>query len=260
MRFICQQEAMSQLQELSDHDRHSVLIEGVPGCGKTYLARQYANMLGIPDFQVIDSTVGAVRDAIDACYRISNPIVLCIENLDNGVAAASYALLKFLEEPAPHVYLVVTCQNINNVPDTIVSRSVCVITSPPIDKDIEVYASDKNFERYYQLHQTPLWRCVHTFKYADMVLKMTDEQVDYFAKLSEVLQFKDTVSNISWRLGHYPDNTDTPIELVISYLIEMSTSPHVKQAGIQCIKEINQGRIATHASIAKFIFESKYKE
>lgn len=258
MNFICQQSAISQLQELADHKRHSVLIEGVSGSGKTYLAKQYASMVGAEDFQIIDPTVKSIRSAIDTCYTLSSSIVLCIENLDSGVAAAAYALLKFLEEPASNVYLVVTCANMYKVPDTIVSRSVCVAAAPPTPADVTHYAIEKYPARYQELKATPLWNCVRSFKQADTVLSMTDNQVDYFTSLQSILGFDDNVSSITWKLGHYSDNTATPLDIVVSYVIEMSNSHHIKQAGMQCIKELAAGRVGAHAVLAKFVFECKY--
>ena len=105
MILNCQKEPIQELKQLADSDRHSVLVEGPSGCGKSYLAKQYAAMLGISDFAVINPTVQDIRDSINGSYNLDSPIVLCIENLDCGVPAASYTILKFLEEPLSHVYL-----------------------------------------------------------------------------------------------------------------------------------------------------------
>lgn len=260
MNFLCQQDAMSDLSTLSDNDRHSILICGAAGCGKTYLAHQYAKLLNIEDFQVIQPTVQVIKDTIDTCHNLDHPIVLCIENLDTGVPAASYTLLKFLEEPTHNVYIVVTCRNVNNLPDTILSRSVCVVSSPPVDADLVEYARSKNASRYAELKNYTIWKCVRTFNDVDTVLNLNQTQVEYFNSLSNVLSFNDSVSNLMWKLGHYQDNTETPIELVIRYLIETSDSDTIRKAGITCISELASARIASHAVIAKFLFECKYCE
>ena len=260
MNFRCQESALLDLQKLCSGDRHSVLIEGVSGSGKTYLAMQYASMLQVADFQLIEPTVQAVKSAIDECCKLDNSVVLCIENLDTGVAAASYAILKFLEEPNPNIYIVVTCRNIHNIPDTIISRSVCVVTSPPIGADLANYAECKDITKYLERKNLVIWRCVRTFKDVDIVLNLTDSQLSYFDDLNKLICFKDSVSNMMWTLGHYSDSTETPIDLVIRYLIEISDSSYVRSAGIKCIQELNSARIASHAVIARFLFEVKYCE
>lgn len=260
MNFMCQKSALDELESLCASRRHSVLIEGPEGSGKTYLARQYADMLDVADFQVITPKVDSIKDAIDSCLQIDTPVVLCIENLDTGVPGASYALLKFLEEPLPHVYIVVTCRNIKHVPDTIISRSAVVVTAPPVDIDISSYALSRNGDRFKELQHTMLWRCVRTFSDAETVLNMNPTQLDYFNSLKELAEFRDTVSNIAWKIGHYPDNIETPLELVIRYLMEIANTAHIKKSGIDCIRDLTQGRIASHAALAKFAFDAKYCE
>lgn len=260
MNFICQNASIEELNMLAAGDRHSVLIEGPEGSGKTFLARKYASMLQVPDFQEISPKVDTIKEAIDTCMQIATPIVLCIENLDCGVPAASYTLLKFLEEPLPNVYIVVTCKNLKNIPDTIVSRSVVVSTAPPVDMDISNYAISRDIEKFKQLQQTRLWKCVRTFKDADIVLGMDAEQIKYFTDLESIAKFRDTVSNLVWQIGHYPNNSETPVELVIRYLIELCNTAHIRQAGISCISDLTQGRVAAHAAIAKFVFVCKYCE
>lgn len=260
MNFKCQEQPLKELDTLRLSDRHSVLIEGPSGCGKTYLAMQYANMLDISDFQIISPKVDEIKSAIDGCIQINNPVVLCIENLDTGVAAASYALLKFLEEPLPNVYIVVTCRNLQYVPDTIISRSAVVVTAPPVDIDLATYSINANATKFDQLKFSQLWKCVRTFKDADTVLNMTNEQLNYFNKLPELTRFNDTVSNLVWKISHYEDNSECSVELVIRYIMNSVNTAHIRQAGIECLNDLSLKRIASHAVLAKFVFEAKYCE
>lgn len=260
MIFVCQQEPLNELKKLCDSDRHSILIEGGPGCGKTYLARQFANMKEIPDFQEIAPKVQDIRDAMDLCNKLDNNIVICIENLDKGVSGASYTLLKCLEEPLPNMYIVITCRNINFVPDTIISRSTVVSVSPPTDSDMDLYCRSLNPDRYFKLKDTPLWRCVRVFSDANTVLTLNDEKIAYFDSLNSMQRFSDTVSNIVWKLGHFEDKSETPVELVIRYMMEIINTNHVRKCGIECISDLTQERIAQHAVLAKFAFDCKYCE
>lgn len=260
MNFLCQKEPLIELDTLRLSDRHSILIEGPSGCGKTYLAMQYAKMLKIEDFQIVSPKVDDIKSSIDTCLSLSTPIVLCIENLDTGVPAASYALLKFLEEPLPNVYIIVTCRNLQQVPDTIVSRSAVVVTGPPVDVDLSTYALSVNKNKFDELHFTPIWSCVRTFKDVDTVLNLNPEQVTYFHELPAMCKFNDSVSNIVWKLGHYSDNTECPVELVVRCIMNIVGTEHAKRAGISCLNDLATRRIASHAVLAKFAFELKYCE
>lgn len=260
MNFLCQREATRHLLDLASADRHSILIDGVSGSGKTYLAMQYANMLNIADLQSVEPKVSNIKEAIDACLQLTNPIVLVIENLDTGVPAASYALLKFLEEPLPNVYIVVTCRSIKRVPETIISRSTVVSVAPPINSDVSGYAISKNKDKYMELSNQLIWKCVRSFKDADEVMNMSDSQLSYFTDLQDVIKFQDTVSNIIWKLSHYNDNSESPIELVIRYIMELLKTVHIQKAGVECLDDLASRRIASHAVLAKFVFEAKYCE
>ena len=260
MNFICQKNALKELDMLRLTDRHSVLVEGPSGCGKTYLAMQYAKMLNISDFQVIAPKVDAIKSAIDNCLEFNESVVLCIENLDTGVPGASYALLKFLEEPLPNTYIVVTCRNLKRVPDTIVSRSAVVVTSPPVDSDLTTFAMNSKQEQFSKIKMSKLWKCVSTFQDVDTVLSMNSAQLTYFSNLSVLATFRDTVSNIVWNLGHYPDNSETPVELVIRYIMKCVNTPYMYKIGIECLNDLALKRVATHAVLAKFAFQAKYCE
>lgn len=260
MVFVCQKFSLEELKKLADNDRHSILIEGPSGCGKTYLAKQYAKMLFISDFMEVLPKVNDIRESVDSCNQLDNNIVLCIENLDKGVAGASYTLLKSLEEPFPNIYIVITCTNINDVPDTIISRSTVVSVSAPIDADLDLFSRSVNSEKYMRLQHSDIWKCVRTFNDANTVLNMSDEHLAYFEQIRILSTFKDSVSNIVWSLGHFEDKEETPLEIVIRYIMELVNTNHVRKAGIQCISDILQGRIAKHAALSKFVFECKYCE
>lgn len=260
MNLKFQKESIQELSILAKGYRHSVLIEGQPGCGKSYLAKQYAQMLGVSDFYTVQPTVQSIRDVIDISYGLSNSVVFCIENLDTGVAGASYTLLKFLEEPAENIYIVVTCRNRYKVPDTIISRSACVSMSSPIESDIELYAEVKDAVKFDKFKELLLWRAVRTLKDVDTIYQFNDDQIRYFDELQEVMNFKDIVSNIIWKLGHFNDNSEADPVFVVNYIMSISKSERVRKYAISCVKDLNSSRIAAHAVLAKFVFDCKYGE
>lgn len=258
MIFESQKSAVEALKDLSKSDRHSILIEGPEGCGKTFAAKLFASEIGVDDFSVVASNVQSIRSAIVDCYGLSSPVVLCIENLDTGVSAASYTLLKFLEEPVSTVYIVVTCRNIKYIPDTIVSRSAVVSIASPTPSDLVKYAQMQDSNKYASLANSLLWKCCKTFKDIDTIFSLSGDQIKYYNTLSDILLFKDTVSNIIWKLGHYDDGAETPIDFVMRYIVSISKDVNIRRFGIDCIKELSLSRIAPHVILARYVFDCKY--
>ena len=258
MEFIYQSEAVSELRQVATSDRHSVMIEGPAGCGKSYLASEYAKMLNIDDISFVEPTVSAVRSMMNSVANLSNPMLICIENLDTGVPAAAYTLLKFLEEPQSNVYIVVTCRNIRGVPDTILSRSVCVSIGQPTPIDLETYGAQKDPTLYALRKNSVMWTMCRSFADIDAIFQMTQPQLDYFYDLSNI-NFKDNVSNLTWKLGHYNDNTESPTIFVIRYIYGTTRNELVKKYALQCLVELDTSRVAGHAVLAHFVFNCKYK-
>lgn len=257
MIFENQKSAMDQLKQLGQSDRHSVMIEGLEGCGKTTLAQTYKHLVACSDFTLVEPNVQALRNAIDSCYNISTKSLICIENLDSGVAAASYTILKFLEEPAENIYIVVTCRNRYRIPDTIISRSTVVTIDPPTPQSIIEYVDYKYPDKGIKSHN--LFLCIKTFSDVDRVAQMNKDQIDYFQTFSH-LDFSESISNMAWKLMHYPDNTDLYVPFVIRYIMNLTHNAHVHRCGVECLDDLSTGRIAAHAVVSKFCMDLKYTE
>lgn len=257
MKLICQQEAITQFKRLAEHQQHGVLIIGDPGSGKTYLARQYAGMLGITDFYKINPVIADLKTMIDSVISSGTPVVLCIENLDDGVIQAAYPLLKFIEDCPKHIYIVVTCNNYYAIPDTIPSRCALVNINPPTISDMEQYARSKDPTAYEFLKDKKVWKCIKGFGDVDIVLKFTPEYLKYFDNLDKLNFAKDTVSNLSWKLQHYEDKTEAPLTLVVRYLMQ-DISPNYRKACIECLNALADNRISKNAIVSKLAFDLKY--
>lgn len=254
-----QQDVMSDIQKLAAKRQHNILISGSEGCGKTYLAKLFAKEIGIDDFQIVESKVASIKESIDNCIGSTNPLILCIENLDTGINAASYAMLKFLEEPSDNIYIVITCRNIKRVPDTILSRCVTVALSHMEESDLVAYAKERNPEQLSSVQKDEiLWRCARSIGDVDTLLNLNFQQMGYFKTLLSMLNSKESVSNIIWKLQKFPDGTSTPIEIVIRYLMYSIESETLFVHCHECLMSLSNGRIGTHAVLAKFAFEIKY--
>lgn len=257
MNLTCQADSLNTLKFFADTDRHSILIDGPAGCGKSYLAKQYQKFLNVEDFALVQPTVQSIRDTLDYSYNLESPVVFCIENLDSGALTASYTLLKFLEEPTNLVYLIVTCRNINDIPATIISRCTCISALSPSSSDLVQYAEIQDFARFQTLKDSELWKSVRTFKDVDYVMKMKQDQLAYFESL-RFFSLSDTIQNLSWKLGHFDDNSNTELSFVMNYIISVNDSPRIRKYAIECCRDLSSGRVASHAVLSKFLFECKY--
>lgn len=259
MVFQCQQQALANLMQVSGADRHSIIISGHSGSGKTYLVKEWARMLNISDVAVVNPTVNELRSVIDTLTDSRAPAVMCIENLDEGVVSAAYPLLKFLEECPNYLYVAVTCTNIRNIPDTIISRCIVVDVAMPTSSDISQFASSINLEQFQLVESKKIWKCVKSFTDVKDVLNMDSNKLAYFESLSNVVGFKDSVSSISWTLQHYPDNSPSPIVIVIRYLMQL-LSPNQIPTCLECLEDLQSNRMSTNAIVSKLIFDLKYTE
>lgn len=255
--FQCQQSAIDTLSSVIASDRHSIIIEGPQGCGKTYLANYVAKQLGDIDFVKVLPTVADIRKFVYETSLISNRTVVCIENLDDGVVSAAYTLLKVLEEPQPHIYLVVTCKNIADVPATIISRSVVVSAAGPTPNDLISYTEKFSAEKRQKLINSKLWRACKSFQDIEMLFTLSADKLEYLSSFSCNVK-NDTISTLMWNIGHYPDNTETPANFIIRVLLLQAHSIEERVVILDAIKDMSSRRIASHAVIAKMLLTLKY--
>lgn len=253
-----QHEAIQDLIRYAESNRQAILISGPNGCGKTYLAKHYSKILNIPDYQRIEPKIDNIRDTIQSCYDLANPVVVCIENLDMGVVGASYAILKFLEEPKSNIYIVITCRNVRQIPDTIVSRCVTIDVPPMVPSDLRAYA-DMKYRTELELvtHDEKLWRCVKSIPDMVTLSALTPEQLSYITTTVGFINLSTSVSNIVWKLQNFQDNTSTPIEIVVRYL--MYSNSNWAHSCLDCLNALAQGRLGSHAVLSRLVLELKYK-
>ena len=256
MIFECQESTKLQLTEFAKSDRHSIIIYGESGCGKTHMARQYAQMLDISDFNVVSPTIGDLQETMGSLVESSNKTCICIENLDLGMISVSYSILKFIEEPKSNVYIVITCRTLNNIPDTILSRCVSVKINSPKKYDITTYCKTNRFEDYARLKSHPVLSCIKSFSDVDIVMDMNADKLRYFEEID--IGFHDTVGNISYKLTHYADKSKTPLHIVLRWIYNKSTDMRLKSIIVTCLSELDEGRIADWCILDNAIFKCKY--
>lgn len=261
LNFVCQSEAVKRLNLYAKQNKHSIVIEGVSGSGKTYIAKQYANMLNVQDVVNVPAKVSDIKQTFIDFSRVDNSVLIVIENLDQGVPACSYALLKFMEEPTENMYIIVTCTSKKNIPETILSRSMTVTLLPPTKQDIVEYCRNKHADSYFLIKRSNIWDCVYSFSDADEVCSMTKDQRDYIAKFSNIKMFSGPVSDICWKLGHYSDGSEITSNIIVKYVMSQNKdNDHVVASCKQCLDQLDAKRIARYLTLTKLAFDLKYCE
>lgn len=259
MKLKNQENIMPDLIQMAKSKKHNILISGIKGSGKSYLAKQYAKILNIPDFQLVEPKINVVREVMESCVGLNHPIVICIENLDLGVQGTSYAILKFLEEPSENVYIVITCRNIRQIPDTIVSRAVTMELAPMIKSDLTDYAREKNQSQFEIILQDKyLWQCVMSIDDIDILFELNQSQVEYIASWKALFHKNYSVSEIMWKLQKFPDSSSIPISILIRYIMYSGQSAIIFEICSHCLTTIENSKIASHVALAKLIFELRY--
>lgn len=256
MELAFQQDVLKTLSTVVGKDIHSLLISGIRGTGKTYLAKKYAEMLGVETFHIIESKVSEIRSAVEDSYKIQVPQVICIENLDEGTFSASYALLKYLEEPAPYVYIVVTCVNTLRLPSTILSRTFQICLNAPSMQDIEKYGRAINESKFEVIKHSLLFRSCKSLYDIEYVLNLTPDKIAYYEKFgTDTSIWKNSTDQIIWSLTHFEDNSKLDTKFVFNILLKSYDTALIKEKSLEALLALESKKISEHATVSKFVLE-----
>lgn len=135
-----------QLRNLFDNygeniPRSSIFI-GSNGSGRKTFVHWVADSTSYPLVQV-GQKADEVREFSEICYKIIEPTIYLIPDIEQMSATAQNALLKILEEPPNNAYLMLTAAQENVVLPTIISRCVKFYLSPYSELELIQYAKDK---------------------------------------------------------------------------------------------------------------------
>lgn len=193
--------------------RFAIFI-GERGSGKKCLASTIADYLKYP-ISFVDIKVDSIREVIDTAYKVDTPIIYVIADCDNMSSAAANALLKVTEEPPKNAYFILTCENEENLLQTIRSRGVTYMLEPYSYEDkcdyieeqgVPEFEEDENFILEVASNcgevQQMLNMDVHQFKtYVDLVIDNIAEVSGSNAfKIGDKIALKDDADKYDLRL------------------------------------------------------------
>lgn len=258
MIFKNQLSALEDIEKCIQSDRHSIIITGPEGSGKVYLANDFARKHNIENVVSVSPKVEDVRSFIGSSYSFDERVLGIFENLDNGHVSSCYSLLKFLEEPTANSYIVITCSNIRNIPDTLISRSFVIHVSAPTSSDIVEYAQSLNLDKYLEFSTRLSWKVLRSFEDVNALFNMPQDRIEYLEHISDIMKDCTNVSSLSWALTHYKDNSELPLQLSIRYIMCTCKDPYKLKVCLDALNDIDSKRIAVSSIAAKVAFEFRY--
>lgn len=255
MEFKNQEEAVSMLKKASESDIHTILLHGESGCGKTYLARKYAKYVNAVDFAVITSKMDSVREFMDTVYDSDEKIVVCIENLDSAVSGVAQAILKFLEEPPKHVYIIVTARDVNAVPNTIISRSMMIYVPHFQFNQLMQYAKETHGLRADSIANDLKTYCRNPAD-VDFIMKLQDSDLWYLNDVYKYASGEYPIATITWKLQSFPSGEKIPIRMMIRSLYRSASDD--KKRMILCYESDIGSGVPDHVILSAIIMNLKY--
>ena len=141
-RIIGQEQLQNLLLKSCDKIPALMILCGASGSGKKTIADWFANMKGIRLVPINKSTE-SIRIMIQNSYQVVEPVLYIIPDADTMSPQAKNALLKVTEEPPNHAHFIVTVENVDTMPKTILSRARVFYMDNYTMADIQSYLAYK---------------------------------------------------------------------------------------------------------------------
>lgn len=257
MKLSYQSSAIQELKKLADSDRHSIIISGIAGSGKTYLANEFAKYLHIFTFHSIAPKVANLKELISDSYKLSENQVICIENLDKGVPAASQVILKYLEEPLPNVYVIITCNNISKLTSTVLSRSIQVNLNHPDKESLNVFARSLDARKYELVNTLEVYDACKSLSDIRNVMALSLDKLKYYEAFTSEKFWSQSIDQIIWQLGHFPDNSKLDVKLGLQVIFATWQDPNDRFKILSALMSLEQDIISEHAVLSKLVLSLK---
>lgn len=117
--MVGQTELLNSIPKSLDDMPHTILFEGIKGSGRHTLAREVCSRLGVEllDLKELGVTNTTINDLL-----LSPVPHFCMLDLEDVSIREQNVMLKFLEEPLNHCYVILFCENTAQVIPTVLNR------------------------------------------------------------------------------------------------------------------------------------------
>lgn len=143
--IVGQEVLLSDVMQMKEDFPLFLILAGSKGSGKKIVADWISKQLGTTAI-ITGITVSDIRSMRENAHKLTDCITYIIPDADTMSAEAKGALLKITEEPPKKARFIMTLQNVNSMPDTIISRAVILYMNPYSADDLAYYAVNKYAE------------------------------------------------------------------------------------------------------------------
>ena len=251
MKLEYQSKSLDYLKKLADNNVHSLLISGICGSGKTYLASKFATFLNTYNFTVVKPTSENLRSMISDSYKSDETQVICLENLDRSIELSSQTILKFLEEPRSNIYIVVTAINPSKLASTILSRVNQIYIDKPSASDVWEYAKKtiRSTSLLNHFSEDTLYLYFRSPGEVDLLNSISLDEIRYYEEITTSKFLSNSIDFLIWNLGHFKNNKETNLNLVFRYLY---VNTKYKKEALESMLSLESGRVSKHAVLGNF--------
>lgn len=257
MKLQFQQAALHDLEEIADRDLHSILISGVRGTGKTYAASYFSTLKGITTFHSIQPKMKDIKEALQNSALLDDRQVICIEDLDDGMMSVSQALLKYLEEPLQNVYVIITCNNVSRLTNTIPSRAISVEIQHPSINDLAEFAKHQNMNKYNQIKDSLVFKACRSLSDVKFVLNLTNDQINYYQNYQDDKFIRGDSNSLMWNMSHYDDNQPCEVIWCFKSIVRGDCSSSIKKLALSSLLSFEERRLSKTAILGEFVIQAK---
>lgn len=120
-----------------------ILIVGPRHSGKKYISKYICKLLDLP-YIIADNKVEDIRNIIEQAYSTIYKQVLLIYDLQDYNYRAKESILKITEEPPEDKYIIITCNSLNGIKQTIKNRALILTIDYYMPNELKEFAQSKN--------------------------------------------------------------------------------------------------------------------
>lgn len=203
--MIGQEKLLNKLKDYSlDTFPRSVLLEGKRGCGKHLFCKEISKKLNL---ELVDITKNLTLEYINEIYINPIPKIYLIDVSLISIKEQNI-ILKFVEEPLKNSYILLLCENENQVIATLKNRCQKWIFENYKDFELSSFAPGPLDDYYFKIFDTPGKLLsiggVDLKAYEELSVKMVDKlkvaSLPNTLSISEKIAFKNEKDKLNFQI------------------------------------------------------------